>query len=627
MHPDSTIATSVTTAAEDVSALIADNALTAVFQPLINLAESSFFGFESLVRGPQDSALRNPDNLFAAAEREGCVVELELHCCRIAIREFAREHASGKLLMNMSPRAVLGLSEQQREELADYARRMGILPSRLIIELTEHDRVAQPHVLKAALAPWRKAGMLLALDDFGDGKSSLRAWTELRPDLVKIDKHFVKGVHADNERFEVLRVLKHISETFGGKLVAEGIEDEADLAVLRDMGIMYGQGYLLGRPQAQPARELPRIVLDILQSSQLAVFPDIRVATHSSLTAETLIASIAPVGTSTTNNDLAQRFREQPGLHALAIVSDDLQPLGLINRQAFMDRYAQPFHKELYGRKSCTTMMNAAPLVIEQGTPLMSLVDVLRGDDQRYLVDGFIISHEGRYAGLGTGERLVRAVSELRIEAARHANPLTALPGNIPISEHIDRLLRANVEFVACYCDLRHFKPFNDCYGYWRGDEMIRMVAGLLMASCDPLRDFVGHVGGDDFIMLMQSDDWEERCRAAIVEFAERSRALFDNEARERGGIDSEDRHGNPCFFPLSSLIIGVVRVRPGRFGRAKDVATAAAASKRAAKHEPGGFFMQDPSAATGGGGGGGSTTSARHLLTTLHCPVGSRLQ
>jgi EAL domain-containing protein (putative c-di-GMP-specific phosphodiesterase class I)/GGDEF domain-containing protein len=623
MHPDSTISITTTAAAKDVSALIASNALAPVFQPLVNLAESSIFGFESLVRGPQDSVLRNPDNLFAAAEREGYVVELELHCCRIAIREFAREHASGKLLMNMSPRAVLGLSEQQREDLSDYARRMGILPSRLIIELTEHDRVVQPHVLRDALAPWRKAGMLLALDDFGDGKSSLRAWTELRPDLVKIDKHFVKGVHADNERFEVLRVLKHISETFGGKLVAEGVEDEADLAVLRDMGIMYGQGYLLGRPQAQPARELPRCVLDILQSSQLAVFPDIRVTTHSSLTAETLIASISPVGTHTTNNDLAQRFREQPGLHALAVVSDDLKPLGLINRQAFMDRYAQPFHKELYGRKSCMTMMNAAPLLIEQGTPLMNLVDVLRGDDQRYLVDGFIICHEGRYAGLGTGERLVRAVSELRIEAARHANPLTALPGNIPISEHIDRLLRAGVEFVACYCDLRHFKPFNDCYGYWRGDEMIRMVAGLLMSSCDPLRDFVGHVGGDDFIMLMQSEDWEERCRIAIVEFAERSRSLFDNVARERGGIDSEDRHGNPCFFPLSSLIIGVVRVKPGRFGRAKDVATAAAAAKRAAKHEPGGFFVQDSSHATGGG----PAITTRHLLTTLHCPVGSRLQ
>jgi hypothetical protein len=132
----------------------------------------------------------------------------------------------------------------------------------------------------------------------------------------------------------------------------------------------------------------------------------------------------------------------------------------------------------------------------------------------------------------------------------------------------------------------------------------------------------VGHVGGDDFIVLMQSEDWEERCRQVITEFSERSRGLFDIEARERGGIDSEDRHGNPCFFPLSSLIIGAVSVRPGRFSRAKDVATAAAAAKRAAKHEPGGFFVQGmPMVA-----GGGHVLPARHAVAALHCREGSRL-
>ena len=111
-------------------------------------------------------------------------------------------------------------------------------------------------------------------------------------------------------------------------------------------------------------------------------------------------------------------------------------------------------------------------------------------------MDGFIVTENGPYVGLGTGDQLVRSVTEARIEAARHANPLTFLPGNISISQHIERLLKKQVHFVACYADLNHFKPYNGYYGYWRGDEMIRLMARLAMEQCDTQRDFLGHVGG-----------------------------------------------------------------------------------------------------------------------------------
>ena len=86
--------------------------------------------------------------------------------------------------------------------------------------------------------------------------------------------------------------------------------------------------------------------------------------------------------------------------------------------------------------------------------------------------------------------------------AARYANPLTSLPGNIPISQHIAALIESGEPFATCYCDLNNFKPFNDVYGYWRGDDMIRLCADIIRRNSDPQRDFVGHVGGDDFVML-----------------------------------------------------------------------------------------------------------------------------
>lgn len=139
------------------------------------------------------------------------------------------------------------------------------------------------------------------------------------------------------------------------------------------------------------------------------------------------------------------------------------------------------------------------------------LLGSLTSEDQAYLREGFIVTERSRYVGLGTGDRLVRAVTEARVEAARHANPLTFLPGNIPINLHIQRLLEGRAGFVACYADLNNFKVFNDHFGYWRGDEMIRLLARLTVAHADPYVDFVGHIGGDDFLILFQSSDWRER--------------------------------------------------------------------------------------------------------------------
>jgi diguanylate cyclase (GGDEF)-like protein len=154
--------------------------------------------------------------------------------------------------------------------------------------------------------------------------------------------------------------------------------------------------------------------------------------------------------------------------------------------------------------------------------------------------------------------------------------------------------LNSGVNFVACYADLNNFKPFNDQYGYWRGDEMIRLVARLAQAHCDPRRDFVGHVGGDDFIILYQSDDWRVQCEQFIAEFAKRAVELFDPSARAAGGIEAEDRYGVPRFFPLTTISIGAVKVARDEYANAEQVASEAARAKHDAKTHGVGLLVRD---------------------------------
>jgi len=117
----------------------------------------------------------------------------------------------------------------------------------------------------------------------------------------------------------------------------------------------------------------------------------------------------------------------------------------------------------------------------------------------------------------------------------------------------------------------------------------------VLGAQCDPRCDFVGHVGGDDFVILFQSTDWQERCHRIVAIFNEKAKELFDAEALAAGGIHAEDRHGDMRFHPCTTLCIGAVPVQPGRFDHAEDVASAAASAKRQAKRDNLSVVVQDP--------------------------------
>ena len=113
---------------------------------------------------------------------------------------------------------------------------------------------------------------------------------------------------------------------------------------------------------------------------------------------------------------------------------------------------------------------------------------------------------------------------------------------------------------------------------------MIRLLARISMEHCDAQRDFLGHVGGDDFIFLFQSPDWRARSQRIVDEFAERALGMFDEEARQRGGIEAEDRHGVMRFFPCTTVSIGAVAIDAYKYSRAEEVANLAAMAKHNAK-------------------------------------------
>jgi diguanylate cyclase (GGDEF)-like protein len=560
--------------------------LSALFQPILCMRSGEFLGFEGLIRGPADSPLHSPFNLFGAAKRCGLSLEIEMLCRQVVLEHYARQKLPGKLFLNVSPEALTDPSFKSGQTLG-YMEQIGISPEQVVIEITENQPTFDFHTMRSALLHYRSMGFSIAIDDLGEGFSSLRLWSELRPEFVKIDMHFVQGVNKDPLKLQFLKSIQQIAESAGTHVIAEGIETGEELMTIRDIGIMLGQGYFIARPNAAPPLFAAPEVNRIVNSLNISVYPETALHANQAITARKLLTYVEPVAPDTENNAVLTRFLGNHALHAIPVVKDGA-PLGLINRYSFIDRFAQPFRRELLGKKPCVQAMQESPLLVAIDTPLHEISQFLTEAESRHFADGFIITEQGRYAGLATGQDLLRAITQMQIEAARYANPLTLLPGNVPINEHTERLLRAGTSFHVCYCDLDSFKPFNDVYGYRKGDELIQLTGRILSWACDPKLDFVGHIGGDDFILLMQSQDWKRRCEQALDSFAQASLAFASAEHRACGGYESEDRQGRIVFHRLPSLSIGAVHIEPGKFKSHHEVSAAATEAKKMAKRMPG---------------------------------------
>jgi EAL domain-containing protein (putative c-di-GMP-specific phosphodiesterase class I)/GGDEF domain-containing protein/CBS domain-containing protein len=572
--------------------ILKNETLQAVFQPIMDLKAGQLIGYEGLIRGPSDGPLHAPIKLLSTAEQFGLTGRIESLCVVTVMDKFIKRGLPGRLFLNISP---LGLLEGclATDKVQALLNREDFPRDRVVFEITESSpKMALAPVVEAVMA-LRAQGFRIALDDLGEGFSSLRLWSELQPDYVKIDKHFVHGIHQDPTKLQFIRSIQQIAENGGARLIAEGIENRAEFQVIKDMGICYGQGYFIGHPLDRPAHLPSHEVLECMASAQICVYPHTQKIDARKHQSRKLLMDAPSVPPNAMSEEVLKVFQTHPKLHALPVVRDGV-PVGLINRSLLIDRFSRVYTRELYGKKPCAMFMDSDPLIVDIKTPVAELSQLVVNKGKSNFADGYIFTDQGRYLGVGSSFDLMQEITDLQIQAARYANPLTLLPGNVPITEHTERLLENQQTFCACYADLDHFKPFNDVYGYRKGDEVIQMTANLLSIHCDPDMDFVGHIGGDDFFILFQSTDWEQRCGRMLEAFDRNLAQMLPSKILADGGYEAEDRRGNMEFHPFPALSIGVVQVTPGRFAGHYEVASAATEVKKMAKRTLGSSIYID---------------------------------
>ena len=564
--------------------VLAGRELAIVFQPIFGFREGAVVGHEALVRGPEGSLVESPVDLFAAATAEGRSVELNIVCIQEVLRAFARKSLPGALFLNASPQLIerSGFVQERARRFMDA---LGLEPQRVVIELTEDYPSADFRQVRESLQLYRALGLRVAIDDLGEGFASLRLWSELKPEFVKADKHFVSGVARDPMKAQFLRAIQQIAEHCGAQVIAEGIEGREDFRVVKDIGIACAQGYFIGRPCADPPREMAAELALASTDPRIPVLPSARFQAQSEVTAERFLFAVDADAPSRPLGALLDRFTASPALCAIPLLGNDgIQ--GVVSR-SWLEHAAVITDGERLKSRPCSDFMDPAPIRVESDLELAALAAILVESDAQRFSDGFVVTTRGRYRGMGRGQDVMRALQEAQVLAARYTSPLTLLPGQVPINEHAERLLAKEVPFVAWFVEIDRMRGLNDGEGFAKGDALIHSVARMLEAACERGLDFVGHVAGGRFVVLMQSTDWRSRAERVLSQFPALVAAQALPEVVDRGYFVLQGRDGREQVRPLPKLAIGLLPVLPGLFESRHDVLLTAKLATRAALLQP----------------------------------------
>ena len=494
------------------------------FQPIVSLRDGSVHGYESLLRARIGGRELSGGEIVAAAQAHQAMFSLDLIGRSVALEQgLPALPEDAMLFVNFTPSAIYDPDICLRTTWA-IARRLGFPLSRVCFEVVETEQFPDVPFLLRILDRYRAEGAQVALDDLGAGHSSLSYLRLLRPDVVKLDRQLVSGIDGDNARQRLLSALLDYAHELDIKVVAEGIETEAELATVRDLGADLGQGWYLGRPAAAPQPVDPGLVR---------------------------AASAGRTGAGRSAAGLTLRDRALAAATSGVVITDARRPdhpVVYVN-PAFerMTGYAQA---EVLGR-NCRFLQgpDTDPATVRVlGDALRAHTEV-RATLVNHRRDGSpfwcelnlapVLDDHGeviQYVGV-QNDVTARVEAEQHLRHLAEHDALTGLPNRAALQRRAQELLRAHADVALLFVDLDGFKNVNDALGHEAGDVALCRVAERLREAAGP-GAFVARHAGDEFVVLLEGAD-----RAA----AHLARA--EVEAALRRPVDVQ---GGPVAVPAS---------------------------------------------------------------------------
>ena len=592
--------------------ILVNKQLHAQFQPIVNLHDGQVFGYEALIRGPKGGTLRRPGALFRAAHKARMVAWFDLACQEQCFALAATQGLKHLLFINMEAEGLAFLDMHDRP-LATRARDCGLSPANIVIEITERQAVEDFPRLVQSIVQLREQGFKIAIDDAGAGYSSLHVIAELRPDFVKIDRALVRNLDTNGERRALLAALVQYARSIGTHILAEGSETIEELGTLIDLGVTYGQGYLMGKP-ADTFRGVSRETREFIQARQRR--------RQQTLAGRMIrVGELARAGKTLPPDACisvaASSFYKNPSQTSVVVVEDG-QARGLLMRQSLehiLDMARSARMEGLLPQESVAQWMQTHFLrASEEQTAAAIARQATTRTDISLEYDIVIVDRGGGYAGTLPMRILMETVAGVQENRLRYADPLTGLPNRVLLEQEMADRLEARGGLALARIDLNGLSAYNRLAGLARGDEAIRALSRLLQnveqftpheeganANAQTVGQtpamqtpFVAHLGGGGFALLCHPDQIEGLVERILMQFARHHPLLHTCEELRRGGMENGERNGGAKREPLLACAIAVVTNRARRYANPAPMLLDAESLLRQIKCRPGSLAAID---------------------------------
>ncbi|RJS91220.1 GGDEF domain-containing protein [Salinisphaera sp. Q1T1-3] len=566
------------------------------FQPIVTTQTGRIYGYEALLRNWAEAGFHSIQDVFDTAWRCGCLHQIDTLLRRQAINKFADLPHAGqlKLFYNFDSRTTDTPDYQPGRTLRLLAE-AGLAQDTICLEVSERQDMTLAHHGVDILSRYRDQGFMVALDDYGNGFSQLRALYDCQPDIIKIDRFFIDGISQDRRKELFVGQTISFAHLIGARVVAEGIETPEEFSACRRLGCDMVQGYFVGRPSvALPDHSDTTVahIARLISSHHRSRDPDRELV-------RSFMLETPPIPNTVAAKDFLAFIKQNNDISLYPVVNHRDEPIGVIRDADLKAFVYAPFGRELlqnpHNPDYLARFLRRCPSA-DIDTSLSELLETFVISDS---LDGLILTEHGHYLGILDQQALLRAISERNTLNARDENPLTRLPGNAAIYSHTDHALAQPLDRrIAVYFDFDHFKPFNDHYGFRQGDRAILLFKDILGKALSRQTWFVGHIGGDDFFAYAASIDYADAVtavRKAQADFDAQIKSFYDAETRARGYIQATKRDGHNCRFGLMTVSAAIVRIPCRRTDITLDeISHRAAHLKALAKNDPRRFAAGD---------------------------------
>ncbi|OIJ92534.1 diguanylate cyclase [Streptomyces sp. MUSC 14] len=449
------------------------------FQPVVNLRTGAVAALETLAR-PETG------DVLAEARRDP---ELDGRLTVLALRAATHKETLLPLHLNVFAATLADLGGLT--PLHDAVRATGRMPWEVTLDIVPPYTHVPQRALLEAVAALREQGFRISADGIGDGDIPLRLLNDLSPDLVKLDSSLLA-------RPAAVRAMRTLCEELGALVAVEGVETELQCAAALSAGAQLAQGELFAPPARIPAADVyvpPRSPGAVSVPRSGPSVPSVREFVRP--------AAVLPVTASA--GQVRALLTGSPDVSGVLLVDQAGRPVRSVHRSRFLLSMSARYGHALYADRPAFKLGDAPRTVGVDATAWEVLDVVAIGGRDRTSDDVAVVDARERCVGVVRLADLVRALAESRVEEAAGLNPLTRLPGSDAITTEVDRWIADGRTFALSWLDIDHFKQVNDGAGFAAGDELIRSVGrALQQAVVGHAR--VGHIGGDDFLVLADED-------------------------------------------------------------------------------------------------------------------------